>query len=271
MHVVARLLYSLWLLALVGLLVISTLNACGDGPAPTATLKATNTRVPAVISIETPTHTGAKRPTPTQEPTPKPTQLPMPTLGSVGAEEIEDYLDTLLDGVTEIAAPGVPGPLCVYGSEAFPVIVGRVSDYGSWAFPVSSIVRAPVVAAGRWQAGRIVALGHDGYFDHADARIAGYWTPNYECAALGRWWRVVRSSHWRRRRHRAALVAQGGRARCRGSHADAQFPEDHRCRGRGNLESEHAGDRSAVGICARWRRLGHGRYRLGLGAAAPGP
>ena len=77
----------------------------------------------------------------------------MPTLGSVGAEEIDDDLDALLDGVTEIGAPGVPGPLCIYGSEAFSVIVGAIGD-----------VRAPVMAAGRWQAGRIVALGHDGYF-----------------------------------------------------------------------------------------------------------
>ena len=28
-------------------------------------------------------------------------------------------------------------------------------------------MHAPVVAAGRWQAGRIVALGHDGYFTRA--------------------------------------------------------------------------------------------------------
>ncbi len=91
----------------------------------------------------------------------------MPTLGPVGAEEIEDDLDALLDGVAEIGAPGVPGPLCVYGSEAFPVIVGRIRGFGSRAIPVSSIMHAPVVAAGRWQAGRIVALGHDGYFARA--------------------------------------------------------------------------------------------------------
>ena len=91
----------------------------------------------------------------------------MPTLGSVGAEEIDDDLDALLDGVTEIGSSGVPGPLCVYGSEAFPVIVGRVRSYGSRTSQVSSIVHAPLVAAGRWQAGRIVALGHDGYFVRA--------------------------------------------------------------------------------------------------------
>ncbi len=47
------------------------------------------------------------------------------------------------------------------------MIVGRVSGYASRAFQVSSIVHAPVVVAGRWQAGRIVALGHDGYFTRA--------------------------------------------------------------------------------------------------------
>lgn len=69
------------------------------------------------------------------------------------AEDTDDDIRVLLDGVAEIGAPGVPGPLCIYGSEAFPVIVGAIAE-----------VRAPVMAADRWQAGRIVALGHDGYF-----------------------------------------------------------------------------------------------------------
>ena len=94
--------------------------------------------------------------------------MPTPILASIGAEEIEDDLDALLDGVTEIGAPGVPGPLCVYGSEAFPVIVGPIRGDSSRDFPRSvhgdSVALAAVVAAGRWQAGRIVALGHDGYF-----------------------------------------------------------------------------------------------------------
>ena len=63
-------------------------------------------------------------------------------------------LDTLLDGVADIGAPGTPGSLCVYGPEVFPVIVGA-TQAGR---------RAPVVAAGRWQTGRVVALAHDGYF-----------------------------------------------------------------------------------------------------------
>ena len=108
----------------------------------------------------------------------------MPTLGPVRAEEIEDDLNALLDGVAEIRAPGVPGPLCVYGSEAFPVIVGRIRGYGSGTFPVSSVVHAPVVAAGRWQAGRIVALGHDGYFARS----------TFESLDTGRL--IVNALHW---------------------------------------------------------------------------
>ncbi len=103
-------------------------------------------------------------------PTSTPTQVPTPALGAGRAEEIEDDLGALLDGVAEIDAPGVPGPLCVYGSEAFPVITGRLRGYASGAFPASvrsSSVHVPVVAAGRWGAGRAVALGHDGYFSRA--------------------------------------------------------------------------------------------------------
>ena len=75
---------------------------------------------------------------------------------------IEADLDVLLDGVAEIGAPGAPGPFCVYGPDAFPVIVGASGGN----------TRAPVVAAGRWKDGRIVALGHDGYFERATIETA---------------------------------------------------------------------------------------------------
>ena len=90
-----------------------------------------------------------------------------------GAEDTEDDIGALLDGVGEIGAPGVPGPLCIYGSEAFPVIVGAIGE-----------VRAPVMAAGRWQAGRIVALGHDGYFTR----------PTLQSLDTGRL--IVNALHW---------------------------------------------------------------------------
>lgn len=68
----------------------------------------------------------------------------------------------LLEGVREIAAPGIPGSLAVYGPDAFPVAAGRTE--GSRM--------AAVVAAARMGRGRIVAFGHDGYFGNAALRAA---------------------------------------------------------------------------------------------------
>ena len=68
----------------------------------------------------------------------------------------EHDVNTLLNGVSGIGAPGAPGPLCVYGPDAFPLVQGAAGN-----------TRAPVVAAGRFEEGRIVALGHDGYLDRA--------------------------------------------------------------------------------------------------------
>ena len=155
---------SRWFVVM-GIVVLSSVPvACGDNP--TSTLTAT------------------------------PTQVPMPTLGSVSAEEIEDDLGVLLDGVAEIGAPGVPGPLCIYGSEAFPVIVGAIGD-----------VRAPVMAAGRRQAGRIVALGHDGYFNRPTLESLDTGRLMVNAFALVCWWRAIRYPHRRRRRCRSAHLA----------------------------------------------------------------
>ena len=59
----------------------------------------------------------------------------------------------LVNRVTAIAAPGVPGPLSVFGEGAFPVIV--VTSDGE--------TREPVVAAAKVGRGRVVAFGHPGY------------------------------------------------------------------------------------------------------------
>ena len=67
-----------------------------------------------------------------------------------------DDLDALLDGVSEIAAEAMSS-LCVYGPEAFPVIVGAPS-----AGPAD--VRSPAVASARWESGRVVVLGDQSYF-----------------------------------------------------------------------------------------------------------
>lgn len=80
----------------------------------------------------------------------------------VAAAAAEKDLDALLDSVTEIAAPGVPGPLCVFGDEAFPVVVGAGDGE----------VVVPVVAAARLGKGRAVAFGHTGYVDDARSLAA---------------------------------------------------------------------------------------------------
>ena len=71
------------------------------------------------------------------------------------------HAEALLDGVSEIGAPGAPGPLCVYGPGPFPLVVGA-TDAG----------HAPVVAASRWEAGRVVAFGHDGYLSRRALQAA---------------------------------------------------------------------------------------------------
>ena len=98
----------------------------------------------------------------------------MLAFGGSGSFASEHDVEFLLDGVAEIGAPGVPGRLCVYGPDAFPVVVGASVTTGEPRWPLgvgvtgaTGVPRAPVVAAGRWQEGRIVALGHDGYFKRA--------------------------------------------------------------------------------------------------------
>ncbi|MHC4452011.1 MAG: M60 family metallopeptidase, partial [Planctomycetota bacterium] len=61
-------------------------------------------------------------------------------------------MSLLLLLAVEIAAPGVPGPLCVFGEHAHVVAVGGDGK-----------LAAPVVAAGRLGKGRVVAFGHGGY------------------------------------------------------------------------------------------------------------
>ncbi|MFA5192694.1 MAG: hypothetical protein WC740_18455, partial [Verrucomicrobiia bacterium] len=62
-------------------------------------------------------------------------------------------LGVLLDGVHEIAAPGAPGTLCVFGDAAFPVVAGSTGRESLGA----------VVGAARFGNGRVVAFSHDGY------------------------------------------------------------------------------------------------------------
>jgi hypothetical protein len=64
-----------------------------------------------------------------------------------------------LEGVHEIAAPGIPGALSVFGKQAFPVALGECAGE-----------RAPIVAAAHAGATRLVAFSHDGYGSEAAAK-----------------------------------------------------------------------------------------------------
>ena len=75
--------------------------------------------------------------------------------GGAGAETND--AEVLLDGVAKIAAPGVPGPLCVFGPGAMAVVTGGSGE----------ALREPVVAAARMGKGRAVAFGHTDYFSPA--------------------------------------------------------------------------------------------------------
>ncbi len=61
----------------------------------------------------------------------------------------------LLEGVREIPAPGIPGPLVLTSAQATALICGKSAEG----------VYEPVVAAVEWQSGRALAFGHDGYFN----------------------------------------------------------------------------------------------------------
>jgi hypothetical protein len=74
----------------------------------------------------------------------------------VGADDAA----ALLKNVNEIAAPGAPGPLCVFGEQAFVIATGKVKER-----------REAVVAATRWGNGRVVAFGHDGFLNPGEFKI----------------------------------------------------------------------------------------------------
>jgi len=83
-------------------------------------------------------------------------------LPQAGSDRAAD-LDALLNGVTEVVAPGgIVGPVAVYGEKAFPVITGKTGRS-----------RLPILAAARFGKGRAVLAGHEGLFgatDRADQR-----------------------------------------------------------------------------------------------------
>lgn len=68
----------------------------------------------------------------------------------------------LRDGVGSIAAPGVPGPLCVFGPHSFSIAVGKSG----------ADTMLPVVAGAELGRGRVVAFGHTGYTDPSALAVA---------------------------------------------------------------------------------------------------
>jgi hypothetical protein len=62
----------------------------------------------------------------------------------------------IIDGVTSIAVPGLPGPIGVFGEDAFVIVAGRADK-----------LDVPVAGASILGKGRLAALGHNGYFDAA--------------------------------------------------------------------------------------------------------
>jgi hypothetical protein len=82
--------------------------------------------------------------------------------GAAGAKAESSDRARLIDGVREIAAPGAPGSLAVFGPKASAVVVGR-GGAGS---------EVAVVATARLGRGRIVAFAHDGYFGKETLEVA---------------------------------------------------------------------------------------------------
>jgi hypothetical protein len=77
------------------------------------------------------------------------------------ADRFKPQRDALLAGVDGIAAPGLPGPLVIFGDDAFALIVGT-----------SDRAPAPVVAASSLGKGRIIAFGHNGYLSREALDVA---------------------------------------------------------------------------------------------------
>lgn len=81
---------------------------------------------------------------------------------ALSASASESDRRTLLEGVKEIGAPGIPGGVGVVGERAFALVVGKM---GGELF-------TPAVAAASMGRGRIVGFGHDGYFGRESLEIA---------------------------------------------------------------------------------------------------
>jgi hypothetical protein len=108
-------------------------------------------------------------------------------------------LTLLLEGVTKIGAPGSPGFVSVFGPQAFAVVAGGKKDE-----------RGAVVAAARFEKGRLVAFAHNGYFGAEALKSAGTGRLMANCA---RWAagdkKEPRVATWQQEDLRKYLQAQG--------------------------------------------------------------
>jgi len=82
-----------------------------------------------------------------------------PPASASAAANFDIDRSALLQGVGEFPATGVPGGICAFGPQAFAVIAGKDGKKAE----------LPVVAAARWEKGRVVALGHNGYLGFFDS------------------------------------------------------------------------------------------------------
>jgi len=73
-----------------------------------------------------------------------------------------DPRQALVENVSVIDAPGVPGHLCVFGERAVVIVAGGAGG----------ALRQPVAAATTLGRGRVVALGHNGYFSRDSLAVA---------------------------------------------------------------------------------------------------
>ncbi|CAN5393874.1 hypothetical protein BH11PLA2_BH11PLA2_50470 [soil metagenome] len=67
-----------------------------------------------------------------------------------------DDRSAITEGVATIACPGSPGPLCVFGTNAFPVVI---------------VDNDVIIAAGTLGQGKVVAFGHNGYFEDENLKV----------------------------------------------------------------------------------------------------
>jgi len=133
------------------------------------------------------------------------------SIGLLSAAETPDTraaLAQLLAGVKKIGAPGSPGLVCVFGPQAFPVVLGQAGKD----------TKGCVVAAARSRKGRLVAFAHSGYFDGATLKVGDTGRLMANCvrwAANGK--KAPRVATWKkdqlRARHRLGkfLLRQGRR------------------------------------------------------------